>query len=128
MPFKIGITKDSFGQAPNIFGSEQIRWCSFGVTIDPAVVTADAGNENRKILKAGTPLGKITATGKHGPYASGAADGRQTCLDYVLGDTVDVTDGEVVARVFDHAVLLEARLPVAPDAAIKTAWKNITLR
>lgn len=126
MPFSIGIKKDSFGQKPNIFGSEQIRWCSFGVTIDPAVVVADGAG--RKILYAGTPLGKIAATGKHGPYDAGAADGRQTCLDYVLGETVDVTDGEAVARVFDHAVLLEARLPVAPDAAVKTAWKNITLR
>lgn len=126
MPYRIGITKDSFGQAPNIFASEQIRWCNFGVTIDPATVVA--GGDGRKILKPGTPLGKITASGKYGPYLTGAVDGRQTPTDFALGDTVDVTDGEAVARVFDHAVLLEARLPVAPDATVKTAWKNITLR
>jgi hypothetical protein len=37
-----------------------------GVTIDYTTVSADANGD--RILKAGTLLGKITATGKYGPY------------------------------------------------------------
>ena len=53
----------------NIFDSSMIRWVTGGVTIDATTVSADA--DGNKILKAGTPLGKITTSGKYGPYQPG---------------------------------------------------------
>lgn len=53
----------------NIFDSDKIRWVTGGVTIDEKTVPAD--EQGRKILKVGQPLGKITATGKYGPYQPG---------------------------------------------------------
>jgi len=55
-----------YGEQVNIFDSEKIRWVTGGVTLDHTLVEAD--EEGRKELKIGTPLGKITATGKYGPY------------------------------------------------------------
>ena len=44
-------------------------WVTGGVTLDHTLVEAD--ENGRKELKIGTPLGKITATGKYGPYQPG---------------------------------------------------------
>lgn len=99
-----------------------------GVTIDwdtVAAVGADTTLADESIIKAGdkylrygTVLTKITATGKYGPYASGATDGRQTLTRgacYILNlntirshahsDHPDVLEGGLLirARVTDIA-------------------------
>lgn len=64
-----------------------IGWKTGGITIDWTTVTAvgsDTTLADGNVIKAGQSglvfgmiLCKITATGKYGPYASGATDGRQ---------------------------------------------------
>lgn len=69
---------------------------SISCVIDSSTVTADS--DGNKILKEGSLLVKITASGAYGPYASGAADGRQTlgiapnCV--ILSGDLDVTRGD----------------------------------
>ncbi len=68
-----------------------------GITVDWATVTAAVAASTLsdrtpvaigdKVLPFGTVLTKITASGKYGPYASGATDGRQTLA---RGDVVIV--------------------------------------
>jgi hypothetical protein len=82
--------------APEFFkygfnGSEK----STDAVIDPSTITADANG--RKIVKGGSVFVKITASGNYGPYAAGAADGRQTPgiapNVVIISADVDVTDG-----------------------------------
>lgn len=115
-----------FGGENNIFDSQQIRWVRGGVTIDAATVgTTVIDNVTRKILPIGTPLGKITASGKYGPYDVAAVDGRATAV-LMLGETVELTDGDVGTTAFDMARVITARLPVAITQAIKDGLKFIS--
>ena len=116
------ITKKILGEI-NIFDSEQVRYLTGGVTIDSTTITVD-GNGS-KYLKAGTFLAKITASGKYAQYSSGASDGRQNPV-CVLSEDIDATYGDVSASAFDHARVKVARLPVAPDATVKTALSGVT--
>jgi len=77
------------------------------VTIDASTVPADGNGD--KILKAGTVLGKITASGLYGPYDPGAADGRETA-DCILLNSVNCRDGNQVAAAVTHGVVYEARV------------------
>jgi subtilisin family serine protease len=55
----------TFGGEVNIFDSAQIRWVRGAITLDASKVNAEASGNKR--LKAGMPIGKITATGKYSP-------------------------------------------------------------
>lgn len=129
MAYNIGLRTKKVAEQINIFDSTQVRWITGGVTLDHTTVTADG--DGKKVLKIGTPLGKITATGKYGPYNKDATDGRQTAV-CMLGETVDFEldgsgkFGDQVATAFDWARVIEARLPVAVDATVKEQLKNIT--
>lgn len=92
-----------------------------GVTIDADAVTADG--DGNKILTKGTLLCKITASGKYGPYDSGAGDGREEVGDDAgfLWESLDLTDGDVVAGVILHGSVLEARLAGSWDSSAKAA-------
>ncbi len=69
MGYNLELRTTEVGGELNIFDSSMVRWVTGGVTIDATTVSADA--DGNKILKAGTPLGKITASGKYGPYHPG---------------------------------------------------------
>ena len=69
MGYNLELQSKKIAGEVNIFDSSMIRWVTGGVTIDSTTVSADA--DGNKILKAGTPLGKITANGKYGPYQPG---------------------------------------------------------
>lgn len=56
---------------------------------EQAVIAAGSGR-----LRAGTVLGRVTATGKLKPFAPGAADGTQTAAA-ILWESCDATDGDV---------------------------------
>lgn len=66
-------------------------------------VTVAAG----QILKAGSVVGRITASGKIAIYNNGAADGTQTAIGVLLSD-VDATGGDkpgvIIAR---HAIVVD---------------------
>lgn len=91
-----------------------------GVTLDASTFTAD-GNGN-KIVKAGTVLGKITASGLYGPYADAAVDGR-TLAELILLNTINVRDGNAAVAALSQGVVLEARL-TGLDANAKTDLTN----
>lgn len=123
--YNLSLKETNFGGEVNILDSQDIRFVRGGVTIDAATVTAiDIDGKMRKIVYAGTPIGKITASGKFGPYAAAATDGRATAK-YVLGSTIDCTDGDMVTTAYDRARLIEARLPVTYTPTMKTQLKNI---
>lgn len=94
-----------------------------GITLDADSVTADA--DGNKILKRGTFVTPITASGKYGPYDSGASDGRETAhpdQSGYLPESVNLRDGDVICGLFIHGSVLEARVTPTPvPAAVKTA-------
>lgn len=113
-----------WGSEVNILDSQDVRYIRGAVTIDASTVTAvTIDNVSRKILSAGQPLGKITATGKYGPYDAAATDGRQVAK-YILPNVIDCTDGDMVTTAYDRARLIEARLPVTFTDTMKTQLKN----
>ena len=123
--YNLSLKTTNYGGEVNILDSQDVRFVRGGVTIDAATVTAiDIDGKMRKVLYAGTPIGKINATGKFGPYKSDATDGRQVAK-YVLGSDIDCTDGDMVTTAYDRARLIEARLPVTYTADMKTQLKNI---
>ena len=87
MAYNVGLRNKKYGEELNIFDSEKIRWVTGGVTLDHN--TVDVDENGRKELKIGQPLGKITETGKYGPYQPGvlgvAASGKTTV------DTTEIT-------------------------------------
>ncbi|MGB9798003.1 MAG: head decoration protein [bacterium] len=54
-------------------------------------------------LAAGTVLGKITASGKYGPYSASATDGRQTAVG-ILAEAVDATNGDKGSFMLVHGI------------------------
>lgn len=69
-------------------------------------------------LPSGTPLGKITATGKYGLYDDAATDGRQTLVGFLLVGQKIGTAG-VIAPLLRHGRINAAALPFAIDAAAR---------
>lgn len=69
-------------------------------------------------LASGTPLGRVTASGKLGLYSDAASDGRQTLVGHLL-TAQKIGTGPVVAPVLVHGRINEAKLPFAIDAAAK---------
>jgi hypothetical protein len=114
MPTRTAFFHESF----TLTGRKVLRYQSGdekteSVVIDPATVTADA--DGNKIVVAGSLLVKITASGAYGPYASGAADGRQTlgtspnCV--ICTADVDVTRGpEAIGGWFSDTMFESANL------------------
>ena len=117
MSYNVGLRTKKVAEQINIFDSSMIRWITGGVTLDHTTVTPDG--DGKKVLKIGTPLGRITATGKYGPWDKNAIDGRQTAV-CMLGETVDFEldssgkFGDKVATAFDWARVITARLPINP--------------
>jgi len=73
-------------------GGGDYRWCrtknpsDFTVsgTVDRALLTAGTHYDANGIVPSGLALGKVTATGKYGPYDPGANDGRQILAGFQL--------------------------------------------
>jgi len=91
-----------------------------GATLDVTKFTSGTHYPDGYI-KSGIPLGKVTASGKYGPYDDTAADGRETCVGFLF-TAVDVKSGSttVVGSMLLHCFIKEAKLPVTIDAAGKT--------
>lgn len=89
------------------------------ITLDVSTFTK-ATHYPDGFLKSGLPLGKITASGKYGLYADGAADGRQTLVGFLFTpqdvDARGVASTAVVGSMLIHCFIREAKLPVAVDA------------
>jgi len=85
----VGLVTDE----PEFLASERFTSKRTGITLDATLVGADANGN--KILKKGTCLGRITATGKYGPYSNAAGDGRQDAKGFLL-EAVNLRFGDAV--------------------------------
>lgn len=89
------------------------------VALDVSTFTAATHFANG-YLKSGIVLGKITATGKYGPFVAGASDGTQTAAG-ILFSSVRVPDTADLTRDTNGAILVHgfvdaAKLPIANAA------------
>jgi hypothetical protein len=73
-------------------------------------------------LPAGTVLGKITASGKYGPYDDTATDGRQTAVG-ILAEDVDATSSDVGTWMIVHGIVKTSAL-IGIDANGKADLKG----
>lgn len=94
----------------NVLASEHSMNKSVGITIDSLLITADSNGN--KIVKNGTVLAKVTATGKYGPYDEAALDGRELTPDVgvLVNGGVNCRDGDVITGHMLHGSVLRARL------------------
>ena len=77
----------------------------------PITVACGYINEEQlwDVLPAGTVLGKITASGKYGPYDDTATDGRQTAVG-ILAEEVDATNSDVGTWMIVHGIVKASAL------------------
>lgn len=87
------------------------------LVLDHSAVPMDA--YGRRLLREGTLLCKITASGKYGPYDPDASDGRETVARgsaYVLWGSHDVVLGDVaVGGLFQNCVFDTSELSIGVD-------------
>lgn len=83
-------------------------------------------------IKSGCVLGKITATGKYGPYEPGVSDGRQTAALHLFNTVKIPANTATVASDAGlwHFMCRQSRLPYPSgpgslDAAAKIALSNV---
>lgn len=81
------------------------------ITLDAALFVLATHFPNG-YLPSGTAVAKFTATGRYGPYTTGAANGLQTLVGFTLTATkVTTTTSTPVAALFEHGRVVSARLP-----------------
>jgi hypothetical protein len=99
-------------------GSEHGTSATRSITLDTSAFTAGTHYPNG-YFPSGLPLGKITATGLYGPYNDANSDGTQTLAGFLFTDVVpgSPTTVDVQGALFEHGKVIEAKLPVAIDAA-----------
>lgn len=75
-----GLTTEPVNLGPSFdfLASEHYSVKRGGITLDSTLVTADA--DGNKIVKGGTALGKVTATGKYGPYLQSTNEVQQVSM------------------------------------------------
>ena len=100
----------------SFLASQHLEFKRGGITVDATTVGADANGD--KVLKAGTPMGVITASGKYGAYNNGHADGTETAVG-ILPESINLRDGDVICGLIVHGSVLEARCS-GLDANAKT--------
>lgn len=90
------------------------------VTLDISKFTAGTHFPNGYI-PSGTVLGKVTATGRFGPYTTGGSDGTETAVG-ILFSNVRVTNDNGVNKttvggaILVHGFIKESRLPFQSGA------------
>lgn len=97
------------------------------ITLDTSMFTAGTHYPNG-YFPSGLPIALITGTGqggvigKYGPYSDAATDGRTTLAGFLLTSVDAPTDNtqDPQGVLFWHGKVVEARLPIAIDAAGKT--------
>jgi hypothetical protein len=116
------------------FVGRDYRWLGSQHGLDsPAKVVLDlalfdfAAVFTAKRLPAGLVIGKVTASGKFGPYSNAASDGREVASGFLMS-IVDVSHiagtptGEILSTMLEHGVVIEGALPTnhGLDSAAKT--------
>jgi hypothetical protein len=108
------------------FQNEDQRWlgsahgtdAAQSITLDTSVFTAGTHYPNG-YFPSGLPLGRITATGKYGPYNNALADGTETLVGFLFCTVDAPTDNtqDPQGAILLHGRVIESFLPVAIDAA-----------
>lgn len=98
------------------------------ITLD---IPAFAGLHPNGFVPSGIVLGKITASGKYGPYDPAGLDGTETAAGLLFG-SLTVEDGATVVggALVNHAYVNAAKLPLASgkgalDAAARAELTHI---
>jgi Bacteriophage lambda head decoration protein D len=116
----LSMRTETFGQEDQSWlGSAHGTDMARSITLDVSTFTANT-HYPQGFLLSGLPLGKITATGKYGPYNDAQTDGTQTLAGFLLtGVRVNTLDNtiDVQGALYIHGVVVAAKLPVAVDAA-----------
>lgn len=110
-------TQDNQEWLGSAHGTDMAR----SVTLDTSTFTAGTHYPNG-YFPSGLPLGRITATGKYGPYNNAAADGTETLVGFLLCAIDAPADNTLDPQgsLLDHGRVIESKLPVAIDAAGRT--------
>ena len=89
------------------------------VTLDAALMLAVFTDGN---VPSGVVLGRVTATGRYGPYNNAAVDGREVARGHLFNPMKVETGRNVVGAMLRHGHVVEAKLPTnhGLDAAAKT--------
>lgn len=83
----------SLTEEVEFLASEHYTVKRIGVTLDASLVGADANGD--KVLKKGTTLGRVTATGRYGAYSNAAGDGREVAKGFLM-ESVNLKHGNAV--------------------------------
>jgi len=107
---------------------DDLRWAGSGhgfndvpsITLDGDEFT-DGTKYPDGAIPSGTPLGKVTATGKYGPYDNAANDGRQTLAGLLpFARKREFAGQSIPAGLYEHGPVVESYLPFTVDSAGKT--------
>ncbi|MEW1867038.1 head decoration protein [Streptomyces caelestis] len=115
----LSLTTQTFGADDQSWlGSMHGTQATESITLDVSTFTAGT-HYPAGYFKSGIPLGRITATGKYGPYNGAAADGTETLVGFlyaaVKAPAANTTD--VAGAMLVHGKVVASRLPVPVDAA-----------
>jgi Bacteriophage lambda head decoration protein D len=114
----LSLKTETFNQEDQSWlGSEHGTNAARSITLDVSTFTAGTHYPDG-FLKSGIPLGKVTASGRYGPYNDAASDGRQTLVGLLFTGvkTPAVSSTPVSGAMLLHCFVVEAKLPVAVDA------------
>jgi hypothetical protein len=110
----------SFGVTRTTLHSENRSWLlsphgvdiNSNLTLDVSLFTAGVHYPNGYI-PSGIVLGKVTATGKFGPYDNTATDGRETAAELLFG-SMTVTPGDTIlaGAGYIHGLVGANKLPI----------------
>lgn len=102
-------TTTSYGaDSKEWLGSAHGTTTAEAITLDPALMLAVFEDGD---IPSGVVLGKVTATGRYGPYDDAAVDGRAVARGHLF-DGVKVAAGHNIgAALLWHGQVIEAKLP-----------------
>ncbi|GAA3371234.1 hypothetical protein GCM10020367_21070 [Streptomyces sannanensis] len=103
------------------------------ITLDMSTLTAGthyiASTESTQPYSrvlSGIPVGKITASGLYGLYATGATDGRQDLAGFIFAEALFAPgQAKVPAALLWHGSVITAKLPVAVTPVAPSATCQI---
>jgi hypothetical protein len=115
---KIAPTTTSFALDNNAWlGSSHGTEAIESITVDADQGFVAGTHYPNGFIPSGTPLGKITASGKYGLYDDAASDGRQTLVGFLMGGLqVTATTDDLGGALFVHGKIRESKLPFTVDA------------
>jgi len=111
-----GVVPGTLADEAEFLASEKFTAKRVGITLDSSVVGADASGD--KVILKGTVLGRITATGRYGPYDNTAGDGREVARGFIM-ESVNLKWGNAVTGLIIHGSVIAVRCS-GLDAAAET--------